>query len=100
MARKDAAEKRNTQQRSPISGSWWVWWLLSIALLTWSFFNLVNAHAPGPAAIPYSTFLNQVRSDNVRRVHITGSTITGDLSKPILWPPKAAAPKQTNSSQA
>jgi cell division protease FtsH len=98
MAKHDPPEKRNAQRKAQISGGWWIWWLLSIALLVWSFFNLMTARPPNLAAIPYSTFLDQVRSDNVPRVHITGSTITGDLTKPILWPPPAAngATKSSN----
>lgn len=42
---------------------------------------------PEIANIPYSTFLQQVGSDNVTNVHITGDTITGTVAKPLVWPP-------------
>jgi cell division protease FtsH len=76
---------RGPQPRQQLPPNLWFWWFIFAALLAWNFFawwpsqtNVVN--------IPYSTFLAQVRADNVSRVHIVGDDITGDFIKPLLWP--------------
>jgi len=77
---------KKPQSRVQFSQSLWLWWLVSAALLVWSLFSLW----PGPSSevvdIPYSTFLEQVRADNVSKVHIAADTITGTLVKPLFWP--------------
>jgi cell division protease FtsH len=76
--------------------------LIFAGLLAWNLFawwpsqtNTVN--------IPYSTFLAQVRTDNVSKVHIVGDDISGDFIKPLLWPEpqqKAEAGKSAPSPAA
>jgi cell division protease FtsH len=64
-----------------------IWWLLLGTLLAWNF--LLFWPRPHPeAAIPYSTFLAQVRARNVSGVHVVGARIAGTFVEPVTWPPK------------
>jgi hypothetical protein len=72
----------------------WPWWWILAAFLIWDLILFWPRSHP-EVSIPYSTFLGQVRADNVVSVHIVGAAITGAFAKPILWPePKpTTAPK-------
>ena len=66
------------QTRQQLPHNLWLWWLIFAALLAWNFF----AWWPSQTIIvniPYSTFLTQVRADNVSKVHIVGDDITGRI---------------------
>jgi cell division protease FtsH len=67
----------------------WFWWLILAALAVWNVIALWP-HGPEMAAIPYSTFLHQVKAGGVSEVHIIGDRITGTFVKPFLWPKPAA----------
>lgn len=75
--------KRGPQNQLP--SNIWFWWLILVALAVW---NLLALWPRGPelAEIAYSTFLAQVRVDNVSEVNIVGDGITGKFIKPFLWP--------------
>jgi cell division protease FtsH len=72
----------------------WPWWSILAALLIWDLILFWPRSHP-EVSIPYSTFLGQVRADNVVSVHIVGAAITGAFAKPILWP----EPKPTTASK-
>ena len=81
---------RGTDPRQQLPQNLLFWWLIFAALLAWNLFawwpsqsDIVN--------IPYSTFLAQVRTDNVSKVHIVADDITGDFVRPLLWPEKQKA---------
>jgi cell division protease FtsH len=78
-------ETQQTPQKPKIS-PWW--WPILLAMLIW---NVVQFWPKGQpeVSIPYSTFLNQVRADNVASVRITGEKITGVFVEPISWPQSA-----------
>ena len=63
----------------------WTWWLILLVLMVW---NLVSFWPkPRPEVnIPYTTFLAQVRADNVAGVRIVGDQISGSFVKPLQWP--------------
>jgi cell division protease FtsH len=67
-------------------------WLLIFALLAVNYLT-VAFFAPGrerSVRIPYSpTFLEQVQQGNVARISATGESVSGELRKPITYPPKA-----------
>jgi ATP-dependent Zn protease len=71
-----------------------------VALLISTFFNLWPAPSLQTADISYSAFLEQVRADNVSKVHITADSIYGSLIKPLFRsePPLRAESKQSGSS--
>lgn len=62
-----------------------IWWLVMIGIMVW---NIVTfwPKASLEVTIPYTTFLDQVRSENVANVHVTGDQITGAFVKPFRWP--------------
>jgi cell division protease FtsH len=79
-----------TPQKSNIH---WGWWLVLLALMAWNIYVLIPKSQPS-ASIPYSTFLDQVKANNVTSVQISGSEISGTFSSAILWPqntPQATA---------
>ncbi|MGC8492901.1 MAG: ATP-dependent zinc metalloprotease FtsH [Syntrophobacteraceae bacterium] len=76
----------NNQQPQGLRPSFW--WAVLLALLVWNAM-LFLPHSKPEARIPYSTFLDQVRSSNISEVVITGSQISGTFVKPFPW----AAPK-------
>jgi cell division protease FtsH len=70
----------------------WIWWLIFISLLIWNILSFWPAPAP-EVTIPYTTFVDQVKADNVSAVKITGDSITGQFVRPFTWPqPPAASP--------
>jgi len=66
------------------------WWLVFIGLLIWNIVSFWPTTTP-EVDIPYSTFLDQVRSNNVAQVQITGAEIKGNFVKPFTS-------SQTNTS--
>jgi cell division protease FtsH len=72
------------------------WWLVLGILLAWTVLSLWPRSNP-KVNIPYSTFLEQVRADNVSKVHIVGDSITGTFVKPFLWPEINPAKPEPNS---
>ncbi|MGO9268425.1 MAG: ATP-dependent zinc metalloprotease FtsH [Candidatus Binataceae bacterium] len=80
-----AKEKSPPRRAQPPQGLW-LWWLISSVLLAWSLFTLRPGPAPDFADIPYSTFQDEVRRDNVAQVQIAGDTISGVFREPLLWP--------------
>ncbi len=72
----------------------WFWWVIAIGLLLWNVFAFLPK-AGSEVTIPYSTFLNQVSSGNVTSVQISGTQITGQFVKPVLWPQTTPVPAAT-----
>jgi cell division protease FtsH len=82
-----------------------LWWALMISFLIWDVIAIFWPRTQTPVAIiPYSTFLSQVRADNVSSVHIVNAAITGTFTKPFLWPEpsplKEPEPKSPQKSPA
>jgi len=73
------------RQRPQLSSNIWFWWLVSTALV-WLLYSLQINRQSDVADLPYSTFVEQVRSDNVSKVEISGVQITGTLVTPLIWP--------------
>ncbi len=87
------------QGPQPATRSLLLWWLIFMGLLAWNVLSFWPKSHP-EVTIPYTTFLAQVRADNVAKVHIDGDEITGLFVKPILWPPAGPAPETSSQSQA
>ncbi len=73
-----------------------------IGLVVW---NIISywPKTSSEAAIPYTTFLDQVRSDNVAKIHIAGDQITGSFVKPFEWPkdaPSTPSPKSQSATES
>ncbi len=60
------------------------WWLVFLALLIWNIIAFIP-HGNSAAQIPYSTFLEQVKSGNVTSVQISGDQISGNFARPFTW---------------
>jgi cell division protease FtsH len=54
------------------------WWLILFALFVWNIWTLLP-QATKEIAIPYSAFIEQVKSGNVSEVQIDGAQISGSL---------------------
>lgn len=65
------------------------WWVVLLALVIWNAVLLWPAAEP-EAHIAYTTFLAQVRADNVGEVLIVGPRISGTFAKPLVWREEAA----------
>jgi cell division protease FtsH len=74
-----------------------IWWLLMIALLIWNLFTFWPS-SRGQVNMPYTDFLEQVRTGNVAKVHISGDEITGDFATPIEWPSKKSGEKAKSAT--
>jgi cell division protease FtsH len=96
--------QRQMQQlpRKPSSTSVMIWWLVMLVLLAWNFLTFWPKSHP-EVEIPYTTFLAQVREDNVRDVLISGDEIKGSFQKPFEWPAasqKSPQPAEEKGKQA
>lgn len=87
-----------------------IWWLVLLGLIIWNLTNFLPK-VSHEANIPYSTFLDQVREDNISRIQIDGDKITGEFVKPFEWasnaqltqrstPEKSAEPPREKNKQA
>src|ERR671936_596675 len=86
------------QGPQPATRSFLLWWLIFMGLLAWNVLSFwPKSHLE--VTIPYTTFLAQVRADNVAKGHIDGDTIAGSFVKPMLWPPPDARPDASPQSQ-
>jgi len=65
-----------------------IWLLILSGLLIWNGLNFWPK-APSQASITYSEFIEQLKTDNVKRVYIDGDKITGAFEIPIIWPRKS-----------
>jgi cell division protease FtsH len=70
--------------------------LILAALAAWNILALWP-HGKPAANIPYTTFLAQVRANNVSQVHIVGDSITGDFIKPFWWPQPGQQPQSAQA---
>jgi cell division protease FtsH len=62
-----------------------IWLLILSALMIWNWYNLWP-QLRSNVAIPYSVFIEQIKIDNVNRVHIDADKISGSFVKPVVWP--------------
>jgi hypothetical protein len=82
-----AATRQEPGPRRPPSIVW-IWWATLVLLVVWNLLaSLHEDRAPIVARIPYSVFIDQVRSGNVSKVAITGSEIVGKLRQSREWNP-------------
>ncbi len=71
----------------------WVWPVLWIAFLLWTFSRLpdlvTNVTAEPQIEVPYSFFYDQVVAGNVERVTIQDNRVRGVFRRSVTWPPAA-----------
>ncbi len=89
---------REPDSRQQLRQNLWLWWLIFASLLVWNLFAWWPSRS-SVVSIPYSTFLDQVRENNVSKVHIVGDDITGEFVTPLLWPTPSQPPAATATPQ-
>jgi cell division protease FtsH len=95
--RENDPRKNATGPQKPVPRIPSVWWLFFLSFLLWDVVVFLRPRPhPETVTIPYSTFIAQVRADNVPRVHIVDANISGTFAKPLLWP----EPKPANATKA
>ncbi|NOZ72604.1 MAG: ATP-dependent zinc metalloprotease FtsH [Chloroflexi bacterium] len=79
----------------------WTWWIIFLSLLAWNFLIFIpNLKKVETVKLPYSTFIDQVRNDNVASVKIVGASIKGNLIQPIAWPIATPGKETTTKTPA
>ena len=63
----------------------WLWWVELLGLMLWNVISLWPRAHPA-VTLPYTAFLTQVRADDVARVRLAGTAISGDFIKPVRKP--------------
>jgi cell division protease FtsH len=94
--RQNSDGQQNPRKPQPSPMTLLFWWLVMLGLIVWNIMTFWPKANP-EVTIPYSTFLDQVRSDNVAKIHITEDRITGDFVKPFQWPKAATSVPQAKS---
>ncbi|HXW83943.1 MAG TPA: ATP-dependent zinc metalloprotease FtsH [Candidatus Binataceae bacterium] len=99
---KDSGDGGKQTLRQPAPSGlnfFWILWLLIGAWMLWS--TLTPRNSSPQIELPYTTFLAQVRADNVSKVLIADAQISGDFVKPMVVPaPKAKAEAKPEPSPA
>lgn len=81
----------DTQSDTPKKPNYtWIWWVVLGGLFIWNLIAFLPKSQPA-VALPYTTFIDQVRSGNVANVTISGAKITGTFVKPVTWPPAGSS---------
>ncbi len=75
-----------------------IWWLVMAGLMAWNVVTFWPKTNP-EVTLPYTTFLDQVRSDNVAKVQVTGDEITGTFIKAFRWPEAAPSTPPAQSPE-
>ena len=76
-----------------------IWWVILIGLMIWNAITYFKS-APPQVEIPYSTFIEQVKSGNITMVTITGNQITGNFVNSVTWPQVTPGPTPTAGASA
>jgi cell division protease FtsH len=74
------------QQQRPLIPPW-VWWMGLLLVIVWNVYVFLVPKVPPALTLPYTTFLQQVRSGNVAAVTIAGQDVDGDFKSAIPAPP-------------
>ena len=77
-----------------------IWWVILFALFIWNIWTLMP-QAPQEIAIPYTAFVNQIKTGNVKDVQIDGAQISGDFksglpASDLVPPDQLATPLPTS----
>jgi len=64
------------------------WLLILVILLIWNGLNLWPK-SESRVSLPYSVFIEQLKTDNISNVNMDGDKITGSFLNPVLWPREA-----------
>ncbi len=80
-----------------------IWWVILFALFIWNIWTLMP-QTPQEIAVPYTAFIEQVKTGNVKDVQIDGAQISGDFKSGLpagdLVPPDQLATPLPTSQPA
>ncbi len=76
------------------------WFALIVLLVAWNVVAFFAQPRGGAVAIPYTTFLTQVRSGNVSRVDIAADRISGTFARPYTPAPQSSPGAQQSPPPA
>ncbi len=85
-------QRKDTKSRNPFAK----WWIFLAVVSIWV---VIAAWPKGSnsADLPYSVFINQVKSGNVSKVRLAGSEISGNFIQPVdlatCWAGKSHHPR-------
>ena len=77
-----------------------IWWVILFALFIWNIWTLMP-QTPQEIAVPYTAFIEQVKTGNVKDVQIDGAQISGDFksglpASDLVPPDQLATPLPTS----
>jgi cell division protease FtsH len=76
----------------------WLSAAILVALLAWNAFLIFGPTPASSVDIPYSTFLDEAKANNVAQVSMSGQALTGTFRSAIDYPPPGASGAPTASS--
>jgi cell division protease FtsH len=94
MQSPDSQKPPDQQPKIPQARISLFWWIVLIGLMIWNAITYFKS-APVEVEIPYSTFIDQVKTGNISTVKITGDEITGVFKNSITWPQVTPGPTPT-----
>jgi cell division protease FtsH len=80
----------------------WVWPVLWIVLLGWTFFRLQDMVSLGsnqPIDVPYSFFYDQIEAGNVQQVLFQNNQVKGIFRRSVTYPPNGSPELQSGMQQ-
>ncbi len=77
-----------------------IWWVILFALFIWNIWTLMP-QTPQEIAVPYTAFIEQIKTGNVKDVQIDGAQISGDFksglpASDLVPPDQLATPLPTS----
>jgi cell division protease FtsH len=78
----------------------WLWGAILVGLLVWNAFLFFSPMSAPVVTLPYSTFLDQVRANNVAEVTIDGQGLSGTFRTAIQYPSPDPSAAPTASAAA
>jgi cell division protease FtsH len=78
----------------------WLWTAIFVGLLVWNVILFLAPMSVPSVAVPYSTFLDQARANNIATVTFSGQALTGTFRAAIQYPPTTTAPAPSASPAA
>src|ERR687889_664548 len=75
-----------TQSTMPPRRSWL--WFALILLANFLLFRFLFPGPEAPVEVPYTSFKQEVRAENVEAIYSQGDTVEGRFEEPVTYPPK------------
>ena len=99
MAQLQPGANKDTTIQQAFPRSAFMWALVIVGLIIWNII-ILWPKANLEAVIPYTTFLDQIRSDNVAKIHMAGEQIASEFKGPFEWPANSQSISNAKSQSA